>query len=161
MDLLFFSVSQYTSDVIVVPCCMNSTITTPFLSRNTVSISFPTDNLRLKFFGLVGEFVCIRCFGCSLVSAFTNETQVSSPVTPTMWLRNSSPSLLYHSQRSKPKPFSALCAHPWVFLEPILRKTCASLACDNLVYVLFIYFYLLKQQCCCYCCLYLFLPLGA
>jgi hypothetical protein len=27
----------------------------------------------------------------------------------------------------KPKPFSAFCAHPWTFLEPILQKTCDSL----------------------------------
>jgi hypothetical protein len=25
--------------------------------------------------------------------------------------------------KSKPKPFSAFCAHPWEFSEPILRKT--------------------------------------
>jgi hypothetical protein len=37
--------------------------------------------------------VCIYCFDCSLVSTFTNETRVSSPVTHTMWLRNSPPSL--------------------------------------------------------------------
>jgi hypothetical protein len=51
----------------------------------------------LKFFGLFGKFVCIHCFDCSLVSAFTNENQVSSPVTLTMWLRNSSPPLWYRS----------------------------------------------------------------
>jgi hypothetical protein len=38
---------------------------------------------------LFGECVCIHCFGCSLVSTITNETQVSSPVTHTIWLRNS------------------------------------------------------------------------
>jgi hypothetical protein len=32
--------------------------------------------------------VCIHCFDCSFVSTFTYETQVSSPVTHTMWLRN-------------------------------------------------------------------------
>jgi hypothetical protein len=36
----FFSVSQYNFDVIVVPCCMNFTISTPFLSQKTVAISF-------------------------------------------------------------------------------------------------------------------------
>jgi hypothetical protein len=30
---------------------------------------------------LFGEFVCIHCFDCSLSSAFTNETRISSPVT--------------------------------------------------------------------------------
>jgi hypothetical protein len=33
---------------------------------------------------LFGERVCIHCFDCSLVSTFTNETQVSAPVTCTM-----------------------------------------------------------------------------
>jgi hypothetical protein len=33
---------------------------------------------------LFGECVCIHCFDCSLVSAFTNETQVSSLVTHMM-----------------------------------------------------------------------------
>jgi hypothetical protein len=35
----FFSVSHYTSDVIVVPFCMNSAINTPFLSQKTVTIN--------------------------------------------------------------------------------------------------------------------------
>jgi hypothetical protein len=52
---------------------------------------------------------------------------VSSPVT--IWFRNSSPSSWYYSKKkSKPKPFSAFCVHPWTFLEPILCKTCDSLA---------------------------------
>jgi hypothetical protein len=45
--------------------------------------------------------VCIHCFDYSLVSTFTNETHVSSPVTRTMSLRNSSPSLWYHSKKVK------------------------------------------------------------
>jgi hypothetical protein len=48
-----------------------------------------------------------------LVSAFTNETQVSLPVTHMMLLRNSSPSLWYRSKnKSKLKPFCVFCAHP-------------------------------------------------
>jgi hypothetical protein len=43
--------------------------------------------------------VCIHCFDRSLVSAYTNETQVSSLVTRTMWLRNSLSSLWYRSKR--------------------------------------------------------------
>jgi hypothetical protein len=38
-----FSVSQYPFDVIVVPCCMNFTIGTPFLMQKTVAISFLAD----------------------------------------------------------------------------------------------------------------------
>jgi hypothetical protein len=59
-----------------------------------------------------------------LVSTFTNETQVSWPDPLTMWLRNSSPSLWYRSKKSKPKPFSAFCAHLWAFSESTLRETC-------------------------------------
>jgi hypothetical protein len=53
----FFSVSQFTSDVIVAPCCYNSTISTPFLSQKTVAISHLADNVCLNFFGLFGECV--------------------------------------------------------------------------------------------------------
>jgi hypothetical protein len=79
----FFSVSQYTSDVTVVPCCMNSTIITPFLSQKAAVTKFLTD-VCLNLFDLFGECVCIQCFDCYLVSAFTNKTQVSSPVTRSM-----------------------------------------------------------------------------
>jgi hypothetical protein len=68
------------SDVIVVPCYMNSTITTPFLSQKTVCRVSGREGL-LNFFGLFGECVRIHCFDWSLASAFTNETHVSSPVT--------------------------------------------------------------------------------
>jgi hypothetical protein len=60
---------------------MNSTVSTPFLSQKTVAIGFLAD-VCLNFFGLVGERV--HCFDCSLVLTFTNETQVSSPVTRMM-----------------------------------------------------------------------------
>jgi hypothetical protein len=63
---------------------MNSTITTHFLSQKTVAISFLSDDICLNFFGLFGECVGIHRFDCSLVSTFTNETHVSSPVTRTM-----------------------------------------------------------------------------
>jgi hypothetical protein len=63
---------------------MNSTISTPFLSQNTAVISFLADSIYLNFSGLFGEYVCIHCFDRSLVSAYTNETQVSSLVTRTM-----------------------------------------------------------------------------
>jgi hypothetical protein len=59
----------------MVPCCMNSTISIPFLSQETVTISFLADKVYLNFFGLFGECVCIHCFHCSLVSRVTNETQ--------------------------------------------------------------------------------------
>jgi hypothetical protein len=61
-------------------------------SPRKVIISFLAD-VYLNLFRLSGECVHIHCFDCSLVSTFTNKTQVSSPVTCIMWLRNSSPSL--------------------------------------------------------------------
>jgi hypothetical protein len=108
----FFSVLQYTADVIVVPCCMNSTISTPFLCQKTVAISFLAENVCLNVFGFSGECVCMHCFDCSLVSAFTNEAQVSWLVTRTMLLRNSSASLWYRFKMVKAKPFSAFLVHP-------------------------------------------------
>jgi hypothetical protein len=51
----FFGVSQYTSDVIVVPCCINSTISTPFLSQKRVANSFLADIVRLNVSFLFGE----------------------------------------------------------------------------------------------------------
>jgi hypothetical protein len=56
----FFSVSQYTCNVIVVPCCMNSTISSPFPSQKTVAISFLADRQRcLNFFRLVW-WMCVH-----------------------------------------------------------------------------------------------------
>jgi hypothetical protein len=51
-----FNVSQYTSDVIVAPCCMNSTINT-LLPQKAVAISFLADNVCVIFLGLSGECV--------------------------------------------------------------------------------------------------------
>jgi len=71
----FFRVSQYVSDVIVVPGSINSINSTPFLSQNTVAISFLFANDCLNFLGLFGECVCIHCRDCSLVSTLTNLMQ--------------------------------------------------------------------------------------
>jgi hypothetical protein len=60
---------------------MNSTISAHFLSQKTAVISFLAENICLKFFALFDECLCIHCLDCSLVSTFTNETQVSLPVT--------------------------------------------------------------------------------
>jgi hypothetical protein len=70
---------------------------------------------------LFGEYVRIHWFDCSLVLTFRNKAQVPSTITH---------SHLCHIalEVSKPKPFSAVCAHRWVFSESIMHKTC-----DNLV----------------------------
>jgi hypothetical protein len=80
----------------------------------------------LNFFGLFG--VRIHCVVCSLVSTFANKIQVLSRFSCTVWLKNSSPSLWHHYEKSKSKPLSAFCAHPWAFSESILHKTCGSLS---------------------------------
>jgi hypothetical protein len=72
---------------------------------------------------LFGECVCVHCFDCSLVTTFTNETQVSSPVICAMWLRNSL-SLWYYCRKFKSRIHS-------------LRSVCArehfrNLSCVNL-----------------------------
>jgi hypothetical protein len=66
----FYSVSQYTSHIIMVlQCCMNSNISTPFLSQESVAISFLV-NVCFNFFSLFGECVWTHCFDHSLVSTF-------------------------------------------------------------------------------------------
>jgi hypothetical protein len=49
----FFSLSQYTCDVIVVPYCMNSTISIPFMSQKTVPICRLSGRRLSKLFQLV------------------------------------------------------------------------------------------------------------
>jgi hypothetical protein len=57
----------------------------------------------------------ITCYSCGVIEKFIAMFVVS----------------LYRSEsRSQPLRF---CAHPWAFSEPILLKTCDSLACDILV----------------------------
>jgi hypothetical protein len=81
---------------------MNFTVSAPFLSQKAAAISFLAENVCLNFFGLFGEYVCIHCFDCFLVSTFTNEIQVSPALTH-MLLRNSPPFLWYHSKKVKAK----------------------------------------------------------
>jgi hypothetical protein len=52
---------QYTSYVSVVPCCMNSTTSTPFLSQKTAAVSILANNVCLNFFSLFGECVYDHC----------------------------------------------------------------------------------------------------
>jgi hypothetical protein len=63
----------------------------------------------------------------SFCSTFTNETQISTAVTRTLWLINSSPSLWYHSTKSKIKSFSLFHVHLSALVEPILCMTWDSL----------------------------------
>jgi hypothetical protein len=111
------------------------------------------DSVCLNLSSLFGECVYIQCFDCYLVSEFTNETHVYSPVTSNdaietffsifmgslpmfihvlllmMQLTHFSPSLWYHpTRKSRLKPLSAFYVHQRAFPEPILCKTCDSLA---------------------------------
>jgi hypothetical protein len=67
----------------------------PLLERSSRQLS-----VRQRLFKLLRLFwwmcVCMHFLDCSMVSTFTNETQVSLPVT--MRLRNSSLSLWYRSK---------------------------------------------------------------
>jgi hypothetical protein len=71
---VYFRVSQHTTAVILVPCCLNSTISILFLPQKTAPTafcSFLAGNVCLKLSGLFGQCVCIHCFGWSLSSTFT------------------------------------------------------------------------------------------
>jgi hypothetical protein len=58
-----------------------------------VAISWHANIVHLNFFCLSCKCLWTDRFDSSLVTTYTNETKVSSPVTLTMWLRNSLPSL--------------------------------------------------------------------
>jgi hypothetical protein len=72
----FLSVPQYTSDVIVASCCINYTISTPFLPQKTVVISFLSHSVCLNFIGVFGERTRIHCFDCSSVLTFSDEPRL-------------------------------------------------------------------------------------
>jgi hypothetical protein len=73
--------------------------------------------------------VCMHCFDCSLISTFTNETQVSSPVTLT-WLWNSLPSLCYFSKKVKAKAIlCVLCTPISILGPPLVSLLCRGGAC--------------------------------
>jgi hypothetical protein len=81
--LQIFSILQYISDIIVVPCCMKS-VSLPYSLVAENSCYQLSGRHLFKLFGSFGDCVSMHCFDCSLVSTYTNETQVSSPVTHTM-----------------------------------------------------------------------------
>jgi hypothetical protein len=120
----FCSVLQHTSDVTVVSCCMIPTISTSFLSQKTVSISFLAD-VCLIFFWVVLWICVYPLLYCSLVSTFTDETQVLSPVM--MWLRNSLQSLWHCCKNVKVEANLCILWPPLSILEPILCETYDSL----------------------------------
>jgi hypothetical protein len=68
----------------------------PILSQKTVAITFLAGRCLFKLFQFVW-WLCVQSTALTafFISAFTNQTQFSSPVTHMMWLRNPSPSLWY------------------------------------------------------------------
>jgi hypothetical protein len=72
----FFNVSQYTCDVIAVPCCMNSTISTPFLSQKTDASSFLTDRQRL--FKRFSDYLVNVCASTVSTAVWFQHSQMKS-----------------------------------------------------------------------------------
>jgi hypothetical protein len=101
----------------MVPCCMNSTISPPFLSQKTVAISFLAGIQRL--FKLLWLALTARRFhkhnwNPGFITCYSyNVTEINH--------------CLYDIavEKSKPKPFSAFYVHLWAFSEPFLHKTLA------------------------------------
>lgn len=93
----FSTVSQYTCVIIAVHSYTNSAISAPFLSQDTVATSFLAGRRLFTPFGLLGRCVRFNCFDCSLVSTFTNGTQVTFITIFVLWLK-----------KSEPKTFSAV-----------------------------------------------------
>jgi hypothetical protein len=125
---IFFGVSQYSSDVIVVPCCMNFTISTLPVPE-TVACHHLSERKRLfKLFRLIW-LACVPPL-LWLPSGFN--THERTPGFITWYSYNVIEKLIsifvYRSKKLKAEAIYAFCAHPWAFLEPILRKTCDSLA---------------------------------
>jgi hypothetical protein len=108
-----FSVSQYTSDTVVLAAWILPIALLSCPRKQLPSAYWQADNICLNFIGQSGEHVCIHCFECSFGFNIHKWNHVSSPVTHMMWLRNSSPYSWYHSKKSKPKSFSAFCVHTW------------------------------------------------
>jgi hypothetical protein len=127
MDLhSFFSVSQYTCDIIVVPCYMSSTISTPFFSKKTVAISILADNIYIDFFSL---FINV-CASIALTALWFQPSQMK-PRFHHLCLMQCDWEIHRHLcgialKRSKPK--EAILCILWAFSELILLRTCDSLA---------------------------------
>jgi hypothetical protein len=64
----FLIVSQYTYDGIVVPCCVNSTMSAPFLSQKIVAVSFLQADVCLNFSAefLHADADGAYCYQCAL-----------------------------------------------------------------------------------------------
>jgi hypothetical protein len=128
---VFFSISQYTSVVIIVPCCMNSTMSMPSLSQKAVIINFLAD-VCLEIYGLFSECVCIHCF-----EGFRfHHLQIKPRFQHLLLVRcNWETRCRQHGIAIKIKAKAILCIlwAPVSNFEPVLSRTCDAYLTDNLV----------------------------
>jgi hypothetical protein len=72
---------------------------------------------------LFGDCMYIHRFDYSLISTFINKTQVLSPITCTILLRNSLPSLWNHSKKWKTKTIlCVLCTLVRIFGTHVVQN---------------------------------------
>jgi hypothetical protein len=124
MTLSSFFVSQCTSHVTVVPCCIKSTISTPFLSQKSVATSFLSGRQRLFKLFLLVWWMCVHrlfwlLFGLNIHKWNPGFVQCDWEIHCRL--------CCVALKISKPKLVSAFLAHPSVISEAILHKTCDSL----------------------------------
>jgi hypothetical protein len=105
---------------------MNSTISTPLLSQKTVAISFLAG--RQLLFKLLRFFwwMCVHPLLWLLTALWFQYPQMKPRFNHLLLVRCDW-EIHRHlcgiaPRKSKPKPFSAFCAHPWAFSEHILRE---------------------------------------
>jgi hypothetical protein len=120
-----FSVLQYTSDLIVVPCYMNFAINIPLLSQEMAAITFLASRQCLfRLFWLVW-WMCVH----PLLWLFCGfNIHKRDPGFINCYSYNvTEKSIAIFCSKSMPKLFSASHVHRWAFSEPVLHKTCDSL----------------------------------
>jgi hypothetical protein len=111
---VLFSVSQYTSDVTVVPCCKNYHKHS-FRVPETVCIMFLADGQHCSnFFGLFAKCVCTHCYDPGFVTCYWYEVNETFPIFVVSLYKAIAEATLCD-----------LCA-PWEFSETILREISLS-----------------------------------
>jgi hypothetical protein len=116
-----FSVLQYASDVILVPYWMNFTISTLCCLRKQVPSAFWQAEVCLNFYSC---FMNV-CASTTLTALWFQHSQMNPRF---LHLYNVTEKFIAIfvgialKNLQKPKPYSALYTHPWVFSDPILCK---------------------------------------
>jgi hypothetical protein len=126
------SVLQHTSDFIVVPCWMNFTVSTPFLSQKTRVISFLAYNICLSF----TTFLVNVGISTALTAIWFQHLQMKPRFHHLIFVRCGW-EIHRHLrgialQKSKLKPIYVFCEHLWACSEPIFLKIAIAFPhCDN------------------------------